>query len=375
MECRKLADQKKCSGCSVCVQVCPTKALVMQRNERGFSYPKLNSELCIDCHKCEKVCPVMNKNNKISHNIKIVEGYFEDEKMHKESASGGAATALAIECLKNKFSVFATKYSDDFKTGLYFEIRNEAEISKMKGSRYTEIDRKNIYNEVVKKLKNGQKVLFIGLPCDVAAVKKITNEHQQLYTCELICHGVSSQMVHEKFVEEIERKYKGKIIYFNSRHKEENQKLSYLKVMLDNGREYKKTFIETPYGNSAQLYLRPSCYNCSFKGENRVADITIGDSHYWGKKMDRFNGISVLHINTEKGKELLDGLKEFKLSDIPYEEIKECNVALYKSAEKVKSYDSFFKYLKNKKLHMAWFCARDAKSKIKTLIKIILRKI
>ena len=41
-------------------------------------------------------------------------------------------------------------------------------------------------------LKEKKKVLFIGLPCQVGALKTVIKENDNLYTVDLICHGTPS---------------------------------------------------------------------------------------------------------------------------------------------------------------------------------------
>ena len=58
--------------------------------------------------------------------------------------------------------------------------------------------------------------------------------------------------------------------------------------------------------------IRPSCSECPFTSENRVGDLTIGD--FWGvhEKIEiipRDKAISLVLVNTSKGKQLLDSIK------------------------------------------------------------------
>lgn len=59
--------------------------------------------------------------------------------------------------------------------------------------------------------------------------------------------------------------------------------------------------------------LRPSCYNCVFANYDRLSDITLGD--FWGidrvmPDYDDNKGISLVLINSHKGKILFDHVKE-----------------------------------------------------------------
>ena len=78
------------------------------------------------------------------------------------------------------------------------------------------------------------------------------------------------------------------------------------KNMSFNSDEYVVAFLEG-------LMYRESCYNCQYKGNGHNADIIIGD--LWGatkeqKEMSKNKGISLVIINTEKGKEILEKIND-----------------------------------------------------------------
>ena len=100
-------------------------------------------------------------------------------------------------------------------------------------------------------------------------------------------------------------------------------------------------------GFLADLYLRRSCYNCQYKGNYSLADITLGD--FWGiniicPEFDDDEGVSLVLIRSEKGKELLQKIstnliiKEFK-----YEEAARFNPSLDKSSDKWENREKFYK--------------------------------
>lgn len=50
------SKKENCCGCSACFAICPQKAISMKPDEKGFLYPVVDSEICICCYKCMKVC-------------------------------------------------------------------------------------------------------------------------------------------------------------------------------------------------------------------------------------------------------------------------------------------------------------------------------
>ena len=59
-----IKDKSKCCGCFACMNICPKNAIIMQEDENGFKYPKIDKDKCVNCNLCEKVCPII-KNKKM----------------------------------------------------------------------------------------------------------------------------------------------------------------------------------------------------------------------------------------------------------------------------------------------------------------------
>lgn len=51
-------DKEDCCGCAACVSICPTRSIKMETDEEGFNYPLINSDTCVRCYQCLKVCPI-----------------------------------------------------------------------------------------------------------------------------------------------------------------------------------------------------------------------------------------------------------------------------------------------------------------------------
>ena len=135
------------------------------------------------------------------HDIAVYGGYLSDNAKILQSASGGIATALSECMLQQGGYVVGVAYSDDFYKAEYVIIDSISEIDRLKGSKYIDCDKKNVYSDVKKLLDSGQKVLFFGLPCVVGALYNFLGERpEKLLTCELICHGPTYAKVHSDYV-------------------------------------------------------------------------------------------------------------------------------------------------------------------------------
>lgn len=49
-------NKENCCGCGACYAICPVNAIRMEEDEEGFLYPHVNSNVCIKCFRCLKVC-------------------------------------------------------------------------------------------------------------------------------------------------------------------------------------------------------------------------------------------------------------------------------------------------------------------------------
>ena len=51
-------EKKECCGCAACANICPKSAISMVRDNEGFEFPHIDSDKCVDCDLCLKVCPI-----------------------------------------------------------------------------------------------------------------------------------------------------------------------------------------------------------------------------------------------------------------------------------------------------------------------------
>lgn len=300
-----------CSGCTACQAICPVDAIEMIRDVEGFRYPKINKEKCINCNTCINVCPNVKKSSENS----IIEAYgakLKDLESRMTSRSGGAFIALSDYILKQDGVIYGSVLNKDFSVS-HARATTKEERDLFKGSKYVQSDMQYIIRNVKEDLIAGKKVLFSGTPCQVGGVLAATSKQMQnnLFTIDILCHGVPSNMVYEEFLKYIEEKENKKIKEFIFRDKSFGWSTHYETFIFEDGSKistgvFKKLF----YSHNI---LRPSCFKCNYANTNRPADITIAD--FWG--VDKINpefydekGVSLAIINTEKGKEIFENVKK-----------------------------------------------------------------
>ncbi len=312
----EIKEKRECSGCGACKSICPRNAISMVEDDKGFRYPHINYNACINCNLCDKVCPVLKENKTLNREEpQAYAAYNNDENIRMQSSSGGVFSLFAEEIINRKGVVFGAILDEKFNV-MHRKAETLEEVDAFRGSKYVQSDLKNTYKEAKKILEENRYVLFTGTPCQIEGLKAFLNkDYQKLYTQDLICHGVPSKKVWEKYLKYQEKINNKKIKKAFFRNKE-NCGWSNYQVLLkfDNGEQYinssedifMRIFLK-------DIALRDSCYNCKFKKINRISDITVAD--FWGidevlPEMNDEKGTSLLIVNSKKGEELLSNIKD-----------------------------------------------------------------
>lgn len=341
-----LDDMQKCTGCGACQNICPVDAINFEEGYQTFEYPTIDHDKCIACGKCVKTCPVNLYKNTNTLTPTIYAAAANDE-IRQNSSSGGLFTLFAKYIISNGGCVFGCTIDDRQKV-LHIKIEHESDIVKCVGSKYVQSDIGLIYRNVKTELETGRVVLFTGCPCQIAGLNKFLNKiYNNLYTIDLLCHGVPSHRLFEMYLEELNF---GKINSVRFRNKDLGWRADTVTVTNNTGNKYIKSWrggdpFEIMFQDN--LGLRESCENCEFATFPRVADISLGD--FWGiQKFLPVDGLgtSLVFINNDRGRSLFESiekrLKFVKQMDIPYSEIKN---RIYKYYPHNKNKQLFFDYI------------------------------
>ena len=316
----KIVNKKNCCGCQACYNICPKNAIEMVEDKKGFKYPKVDTEKCINCGLCESICPIIN-NKQIENSPKAYACINKDEEVRMQSTSGGIFTLLATAIINKGGVVFGACFDEKF--GVHHTYcENIEELKKYRSSKYLQSDIGLSYQKVKELLDNDRYVLFTGTPCQIEALKLfLRKDYEKLYLQDIICHGVPSPLVWDKYRNYREKKANSKTKSISFRSKENTTWSSYnvdMKFSNDssytinhNNDSYMKAFLK-------HLSLRESCTNCKFKKNNRLSDITLAD--FWGirnikPKMNDGKGTSLVIVNSDKGQELMNEVNNFMVCE------------------------------------------------------------
>ncbi len=326
----EIRDKKDCCGCHACGDVCHAQAISFKPDNEGFWYPHVDKDQCTDCHLCEKICPTININT-LKHNDwaepKVFGGYNKDIVIRFDSTSGGLFSLLAQAMYKKNGYVSGAIYNEEFK--VYNFISNDKkDLKRLRSSKYVQSNAEGLYKRIKQLLVAGEKVLACGSPCQMTALKSyLRKDYDNLITVDFLCRATNSPKVFEKYKASLEAQYGSKIVYIKDKNKDHGWHSLARKITFENGQVYYGEGHEDDYrrGYHDNVFERPSCYECKFKGFPRISDITLGD--FWGidkvdPSLEQNLGTSLIMINSKKGLDYFETVKdklvvkEFKISDI-----------------------------------------------------------
>lgn len=310
----KICEISRCTGCAACCNICGKKAIAMQPDKDGFLRPVIDETKCVSCGKCSKICPVANPKLEQAGQPKTFAAYNQNEEERLASSSGGIFTLFAKYVLENGGAVFGAVFDEQFRVK-HISVQSEDELDKLRGSKYLQSEIGKTYSEAKQLLQQGRMVLFTGTPCQIEGLLSfLGKDYDNLYTQDLICHGVPSPLVWEKYVKYREKIASSAVQRAFFRNKKYGWKRYSVSFEFSNDTEYLQTMSEDLYMKSflRNLSLRPSCYDCQFKKLNRLSDITVAD--FWGiqniaPEMDDDKGISLVIVHSEKGQKLWESVQ------------------------------------------------------------------
>ena len=282
----QIQNKQDCCGCNACGDICAHKAITFKTDIEGFWYPDVNKDLCTDCHLCEKVCPIINvkdlKKNDSETPLHTYAAIHKNLTVRWDSTSGGAFSALADAMYAQHGYVSGALYNEDFSVRNYIS-NNPEDLPRLRSSKYLQSKAEGLFKEILCLLRRGDRVLACGTPCQMAALRAfLRKDYENLVIVDFICRGVNSPKVYRAYLDSLEKKYGSKVVYVKAKNKELGWRNLTRKVTFANGQSYYGVYMDDDFrrGYHTNVFCRPSCYDCKFKGFPRIADITIAD--YWG---------------------------------------------------------------------------------------------
>lgn len=359
-----ITAEQNCTGCGLCVEICPQHCIRMQADAEGFEHPLIDTSVCTECGLCQKKCPVNalagHSNSTLPEHLQVMGGYAKDDAIRTDSTSGGFFSLLAQHFFDHKGMVAGAIYRQDHSVG-HILTADPKLLEKLRSSKYLQSSSDGIFQKIKLALAENRDVLFCGTPCQCAALQQfLGRKYDNLTVCDFICIGVNSPLVFRHYISELEKKHNAaaKIIKFKDKtHGWHNFSL---RLEFENGQTYCGPREEDPFFRGflkQRLFLRPSCFNCRFKGFPRYSDFTLAD--FWGIEsidptLDQDRGTSLLMLHTPQAKDLFAQLKPQMVSKEFPASVLTNNHSLHTSiCPGHQDRKEFFQYLQTHSFHAA----------------------
>jgi coenzyme F420-reducing hydrogenase beta subunit len=334
----ELLKKERCTGCKLCGDICPVKAIDFYTDRDGFWYPKINHEKCIGCSLCYKKCPSLNDITFPNKSVlKCYGAKTKNEKVRFDSTSGGFFTELASKWIDDDGVVIGAAYDKSHHV-FHMYASNKEDIEKLRQSKYVQSDTNGIYKKTKELLDSDEKILFCGTPCQVEALLLFLGKnYNNLLTLDFVCCGICSPGIYKQYLEGLEKKYKSKIKKIWFKNKNAGWRNIGTRIDFENGKHYfrigSRDLFMTSFVTDA-LSMRLSCEECKYRKLPHNSDIMLGD--FWGienvnPSFDDNKGLSAVLINSNKGIDTFESIKE-KLDyfETNKEDISKWNFTIFK---------------------------------------------
>lgn len=342
-----VCDRSKCTGCGACADACPKGCIELRHDDNGFLHSYVDETRCVGCKRCIQVCPVHHPQN---HNTMLRSYKFrrKDTTAILGSTSGGVAALLAETVIADGGAVCGCGFDAELKLR-HTVVTEPSGLEAFKGSKYVQSQTAGVYKAVQQVLKKGQKLLFVGTPCQVSGLKAfLGKEYENLITVDLVCHGIGSQKVLDRYIANHSGDQPICNIRFRSKQRgyRDCQKNDLIFEYSDGQKEidHSKGIV---LWFASGLSLRESCYSCCFASPKRCADLTLAD--YVGEDLtdeDRHYGVSMVFTNTPKGETMLNSiLASGEAQELPVAQAQQRYLALRQKSEVPKARKVFFRDL------------------------------
>lgn len=317
-----LSLEKSCCGCMGCQDICPKNCISFHPDTEGFLYPAVDKDNCISCGVCLQHCPVAVDLERAESPL-VFAAKLKDTNTVLKSTSGGVFSALANAILDQNGIVYGSAYDADL-TVRHIAVEKRNDLEKLRGSKYVQSNTEGVYKKIKEQLNNGRFILFSGTGCQAGGLKAfLGKEYPNLFTVDIVCHGVPSPLLFKTYLEWMSQRLKGTVTEYSFRNKEKSGWDLVMKAKSPQKQISRYGFFDPYYCAFLEgKTYRESCYKCKFANSKRVSDITLGD--YWGIEKEHPDfydkkGVSLVLINSEKGKKLWNEVKNqtaYIVSDI-----------------------------------------------------------
>ena len=283
----------------------------------------------------------------MSVNTRYYAAWAHDKSVLAESTSGGAFTALAEVVLSSGGIVVGASY-DDALNVRHEIVQDHEGLKRLRGVKYVHgtIGRE-VYGGMREALASDRMVMFVGLPCQAAAVRQMFGRNSNLLICDLVCFGTPPHSFWRKYVDWLERKRGKRLVNINPRDKMHGWgRRTYYRYEWEDGKIERKLSLYDPYAQAfySALAFGPPCFTCKFRGFTRASDITLCDM--WNYETLNLSleilegGVSGVMVHSKLGGRTLD-VADVVLKEISGDDFVKRNPAIVRSPNKPSKWQDF----------------------------------
>jgi len=314
---KDVVDWDLCTGCGACYYNCDRGGVSLVHVAEAGIRPQFDSEACAKCSKCLSICPgytvdakapapveaMYDSNSDVGAVLEVWEGHASDPEVRYKGSSGGVLSALALFCLERegmKFVLHSGIGEDEPWINKTLMSVNRDQILSRTGSRYAPASP----CDGLKKIEESDgPCVFIGKPCDTAAVAMLRTEHKELdhklgLVLTFFCAGTPSE---QGTLDLFKRMDVDASKVTSLRYRGEGWP-GHFRVLQGNGTPGKSLTYEESW--SRLTGYRPLRCNICPDGLGRLADISCGDAWH---KLDNGSdpGRSLVLVRTKRGRDIL----------------------------------------------------------------------
>lgn len=233
---------------------------------------------------------------------KIAMTYIKDQETLKKCSGGGTAYAFA-KVIWNQGGVVVGSSFDEAQLPYYKIAETSDEAEDFFKTKYVKANPTPLFGTIQSLLESGRKVLFMGKPCEVAALYEfLGKDSDNLYTLEEQCRGVIVREVYDKYLRSVEEQFSSPIHKVDWDNKTKSANTPFVCIEFEN----KETFVNSERSDlllramRRGMVLEEECYSCSYlKNHQSEADFTI-NMRVRTADMNP-EGEDYLFVNTDKG--------------------------------------------------------------------------